>query len=881
MSATETVAEADRLASLYGYGLLDTPEEDAFDRIVALAAEICGTPMALVTLIDADRQWFKSRFGVTVKEVPRDLSIAHLTVGFAQDVLVVPDTRIDERFRDSPLVTGDPYIRFYAAAVIRDRYGRALGTLCVLDRRQRHLSESQLKALVTLGQQVEALFELHQQSLALAHAEAALDASSATASRQAVITLDAGLRVIGWSGDAERLYGHPASATLGRRAVDVLRINERAPERQVLVTTLQELGWWEGDLTTQRSDGLPLRLHTRIERRQDPATGTVSYIARCADRTSPDIERLCHEVYSDVVTRIASGQDNAETLCTKLCHVVEGNFPGARATLMRMDAETGRLRLLAAPSMSEQFVEAIADVPVGAGIGSCGTAAHFGQVVISSDVATDPAWNGWREPVLAEGLRSCWSKPIFGPDGSVTGTFGVYWDRPHEPGDDERLLVATLVALAATILVAHRDDRGEDGRDKLTGLLSRGGLDRVLGQVNPDHLLVAMAVDVDRFGLVNLQYGLNVGDRALCAIAEQLTAMALDRDTVAVARIGSDEFVVVRVEDGDSVGVADALLRCVQRPIQVGVQELWLTASIGMARGSASQRQELLNRAISAARHARQVGGDRVVDADSPTAQPLRSNLELVGALHQAVAMGGLDVHYQPKLSVATGAVEGFEALLRWDLGGNMVPPSEFVPLAEEIGLIGNIGEQVLKRACQDAARWDCTSSAPTVAVNISGHQLVPGHLARTVAAGLRDSGLAPERLIVEVTETALAADMASAVTALEEVKALGVGISLDDFGAGYSSLSYLSRLPLDELKIDGSFVERLGQDPAADTIVRSVIALAKALGLHCVAECVERADQLELLTSLGCDTYQGYLFSPAVPRDHVPALLAGRRVRR
>jgi EAL domain-containing protein (putative c-di-GMP-specific phosphodiesterase class I) len=249
-----------------------------------------------------------------------------------------------------------------------------------------------------------------------------------------------------------------------------------------------------------------------------------------------------------------------------------------------------------------------------------------------------------------------------------------------------------------------------------------------------------------------------------------------------------------------------------------------------------------------------------------------------VGALHRAVAMKELNVHYQPKACIATGMIEGFEALVRWTRAdGTSVAPSVFIPLAEEIGLIDTIGEQVLHHACHDAANWGVglTGTIPGVAVNISGRQLIAGHLAGVIALALGDSGLPAERLTLEVTETALAQDLEAAVGALREVKALGVKISIDDFGTGFSSLGYLSRFPIDELKVDKTFVDRMCDDEAVAAIVRSVINLSHSLALRCTAEGVERQEELDKLATLGCDAFQGYLLSPAVASEHVQSLIS------
>jgi len=309
--------------------------------------------------------------------------------------------------------------------------------------------------------------------------------------------------------------------------------------------------------------------------------------------------------------------------------------------------------------------------------------------------------------------------------------------------------------------------------------------------------------------------------------------------------------------------------------------ELWLTASAGATRGPVADGQAVLHAALAAASRARRLGGDQCLDAELPPRDLASSSLDLVGALHRAVASGGIRVHYPPTVSTATGAIVGFEALARWTRGdGTVLPPSDFIPLAEEIGLIDAIGEQVLHQACLDAVGWAAQAggAAPGVAVNVSGRQLVSGKLAVNVAAALGGSGLPAERLTLEVTETTLAEDLESAISALREVKALGVGVSVDDFGIGYSSLGYLSRFPIDELKVDRSFVQRMVSDPAVDAIVRSVIALSHTLGLRCTTEGVEHQDQLDHLSALGCDFFQGYLYSPAVANDQVPTLLSATR---
>jgi diguanylate cyclase (GGDEF)-like protein/PAS domain S-box-containing protein len=866
--AESILDESDRLASLYSYGLLDSSAEEDFDEIVALAAEICGTSMALVSLVDAERQWFKARVGLDVTETPRSISFCHYAVLSEDDTMEVSDASIDERFMANPLVTGEPHIRLYTGTVLRDHQGRGIGTLCVLDRKEGRLTSTQLHNLELLGRQVMALIELRRESAALAHAEAALDATAQAGSRHAIITLDSELRILGWSRDAERIYGYPAAAVRGRGFTAVLQTDLPLAARNEIVATLSEQGSWEGDLIHHHLDGSPVRVHSRLEAQRSSDGERVGYIVRNDDLTSPDIERLCHRTYADIVTQMANGKTLA-TLSSELCRVVERAFPGARAMLMAVDEETETLRIIAAPSLSTHFAATFAEVPIGPEVGSFGSAAHYGTVVISKDISKDSKWQDWEETLRAEGLLSCWSKAIIGPARYVLGTFSVYWDRIHEPGDDERQLVATLTSLASIVVTARKSELARDERDLLTDLLNRSGLDRALARLSSDLEVCVIVLGVDRFGLVNRQYGLDIGDRVLVRIAQRIRRAS---GGCTIGRLTSDEFVLV-TDAASGPALAKNLVVALREPLEVEGHELWLTASIGVARGAVDQGQVVLRAAAAASASARRLGGNQSLDIDLPTQDLSTTSLELVGALHRAVATGELVVHYQPKVTIATGMIEGFEALVRWTRAdGTSVAPSVFIPLAEEIGLVDTIGEQVLRKACIDATGWDVGlgGTVPGIAVNVSGRQLVAGRLAPIVARALSSSGFPAERLTLEVTETALAEDLEAAVGALREVKALGVKISIDDFGTGYSSLGYLSRFPIDELKIDKSFVERMCDDEAVGAIVRSVINLSHSLGLRCTAEGVERLEQFEMLTTLDCDAFQGYLVSPAISNQLV-----------
>jgi diguanylate cyclase (GGDEF)-like protein len=865
--------EDDRLASLYSLGILDSPPEEDFDRLAALAAEICQTPMALISLVDAERLWLKARIGWDLQEVRRDLSFCTHAVEQGLEVMEVPDATLDARFSGNPFITGPSQVRFYAGALLYDEKGQGLGTLCVMDNSVRHLSESQRKALVSLAYQARALIELRRQSAARAHAELALDAADAYGpARRAVVTLDLEMRVLGWTGDAERMYGFGPDQVVGRRLVDILQgTSTGAPAADGL---LERLGWWRGDVTYYRRNGTPIRVRVHIRNKLDSAGVTVGYVAQHDDISSPDIERLCSETFSSTVARIANGEALADLL-TGLCRVIEVTFPGTYATVMVSDAAGQSLSVLSAPSLPMSFTASYAETPIAEGSGSCGTAAYRNEAVITVDIAEDPAWSDRGRPATEANLVSCWSQPIVGLASAVLGTVAVYRGVRHTPDGDERQLVTTMAGLAAIVLTARQTDLGRPGLDELTGLLTRPALERALSEISDDAQIAVFVVSLDRFGRTNIQYGLEAGDAALREIALRVTEVGPPE--MLRARFAGDQFLMV-CDAEQANALAGRLVELVRRPIAVGDAEIWLTASVGVAQGAGPFARTVLHAALSASVQARRLGGNQLLSADPGAIDFETAGLELIGALHRAVASGSLEVHYQPKVTVGgSGRIEGFEALVRWiQVDGTVIPPGVFVPIAEEVGLIGAIGEFVLRGACESVAGWGVNRSGPelSVAVNVSAVQLGPG-LAPLVASALAASGLPPGRLILEVTETALADDIDRAVRALRAVKALGVRIALDDFGIGYSSLGYLNRFPIDELKIDQSFTARLGQDSAADAIVKSIISLGHTLGMRCVGEGVETPEQLQFLATANCDAYQGYLFGRPLPAAGAALLLA------
>jgi diguanylate cyclase (GGDEF)-like protein len=385
-------------------------------------------------------------------------------------------------------------------------------------------------------------------------------------------------------------------------------------------------------------------------------------------------------------------------------------------------------------------------------------------------------------------------------------------------------------------------------------------------------------LDLDRFKTVNDSLGHELGDRLLQAVAGRLERCVPGG---IVARMGGDEFAVI-VAEGEDADAARAragdILEAMSHPFNLDGHEVFITPSIGVSHfpeGSDSA-DGLVRNAEAAMYRAKERGRNNLQDFAPEMAGPATERIRLETALRHALGRDEFVLYYQPQVDLETGQVTGMEALLRWHhpmLG--LVAPSRFIWLAEETGLIVPIGEWVLARACAQTRAWEAAGFKPLrMVVNLSARQFRQEGLPEVVAATLEESGLAPDRLALEITEGALMEHTRLNDTLLGQLKDLGVRISIDDFGVGYSSLSYLKRFPVDILKLDRTFVRDIATDPGDVAIARAVIALARGLNLSVIAEGVENRAQLDVLRAEGCDGAQGYLLSRPLPVRGVERLL-------
>ena len=600
---------------------------------------------------------------------------------------------------------------------------------------------------------------------------------------------------------------------------------------------------------------------------------------------------LPHPSETAALALIADGAPLAAALeC--LATLAEATIAGGRAVVLVADESSSGeiLRLGAAPSFPPEFGWAFDGLGVDPTGGPCAAAAFRQRPVVAHDLATEVRRPEHRAATM-QGLETCWAVPVHSTKTpGVLGVLGLFFNDRVEPGPGE-LDAVNRVAQLIAVAIAHSRAEVELARrtshDTLTGLPGRTGLlDRLAIALSRSQRLssavAVLAVDLDRFKSINDSLGHDAGDAVLVAVAERLVRAMRPGDTV--ARFGSDEFTVL-CEDvsgrHQAEGIARRLAEVIARPYAVRGREVFLTSSIGIAIGLGKEPPELLVRDASAAtQRAKEKGRSRVELFDEELGARVLARLETENALRRAVERREFTLHYQPEVRIDDGAIVGVEALARWshpELG--LIQPVDFIPLAEENGLIVPIGAQVMNEAFRQAAEWqELLGSRPfTVWINLSGRQLAAPDLVDQVEAALAASGVRPEGIGLEMTESVVMEDAESVMAHLRHLKRLGIRLAIDDFGTGYSSLGYLKRFPIDLLKVDRSFVQGLGRDHEDASIVAAIIGLAHILGMDVVAEGVESAVQAEALESLGCFLAQGFFFASPAPPDEITELL--RRV--
>lgn len=648
--------------------------------------------------------------------------------------------------------------------------------------------------------------------------------------------------------------------------------DDRAAVEASVAQALADLKPFCHELRILRPDGEVRTLSDQGELLVDDLGRAAGLAGACLDVTARKLEELLEHDRSLVLEQVAQNKPLREILLG-IATLLDTQIPGTRSSIVLL--KDGRLHTATSPHLPAAYCQALEGRPIGPTAGSCGTACYTGETVITEDVTTDPRWDSYKQLALRHGLRACWSMPIPSNEGGVLGSFATYCDQPARPSARVLEIMGMATRLAAVAIEHHRltDQLAHQAQhDALTGLPNRllfqDRLSQALAYAERKQLQVAVLyMDLDRFKKINDTLGHFSGDALLGQAADRLKACIRNSDTL--ARLGGDEFIAVLTELDDPQDAgreATKLIEAIRVPFELEGRELFVSVSLGISiyPDDGSDGETLIANADSAMYRAKDNGRDNFQWFAPEMNALAKERMDLESLLRHALARGQLSLRYQPQCG-ADGEIQGFEALMRWrhpTLG--LVSPNRFIPHAEDSGLIVPMGEWALREACAQTATWRRSHPALRIAVNVSAIQFKRTDWVDTVRRALHDTGLDPNALELEITESLLLQSVTETAANLFELRALGVGIAIDDFGTGYSSLSYLHELPVTTLKIDQSFVRQIGARPPSGEeeapIIRTIIALAHNFGMSVVAEGVETEAQRELLLRLGCESLQGYL---------------------
>jgi diguanylate cyclase (GGDEF)-like protein len=614
-------------------------------------------------------------------------------------------------------------------------------------------------------------------------------------------------------------------------------------------------------------------------------------------RTEAQKERLTRmfaalSATNEAIVRAKSRTELFDLVCQAAS--TGGKFTSTTIALAGNDSD--QLEIVAAAGPSAETTRNVrlsidADRPEGRGMS--GTAFRTRQPCISNDYVNDSRVSAFHSILQSDGARSGAAFPLITHDKPV-GVM-IYMSTEQDTFTDE--FVELLQRLADNVSFAMENfDRADEknkaderieylaSHDSLTNLPNRETFNSLLREAidtaqRHDHRFAVLFIDLDRFKVINDSLGHEAGDLLLLEVADRLRNVLRASDVV--ARLGGDEFVVILDQCGESDDVqriSTELLAALGKPMELAGHECHTTASIGIAMypANGADAQTLTKNADMAMYLAKEDGknGYRFFSKEVKTQSIERLSLE--SALRRALEREQFSLNYQPKVDMETGQITGVEALLRWahpDLGN--ISPAQFIPLAEETGLIVPIGRWVVKEACAQAMAWQRRGLLPvSMAVNLSPRQFVDEHLLQDVDEALAASGMSPVLLQLEVTESMMMRNVGRALKVLDAIQSRGIRLAIDDFGTGYSSMSLMKHFPIDTIKIDRSFVRDLPQDSEDQAIAQAIISMGRALGMTVVAEGVENAEQEAFLRTHGCDEMQGFLISKPLPARQMAELL-------
>ena len=578
-------------------------------------------------------------------------------------------------------------------------------------------------------------------------------------------------------------------------------------------------------------------------------------------------EALLFDLLSDVLQRIAYGED-AGVVADLLCRRAECFAPEAICSILSVDGD-GKLRHMAAPSLPAFYSTALDGLAIGPKVGSCGTAAWHGEPVEVRDIEHDELWADFKGLALPLGLRACWSTPIKARDGRVVGTFAFYFREPRGPKPHERLIVARCTHLCAVLIEnnEHRQRAYDQAFvDAMSNLPNRARFDVRLAEMAADQGNFALLfADLDHLKRVNDTLGHAAGDQMIRAAAGRLRAVS---PTVEVFRLGGDEFAFIVREcksEADMVATAQSLIDAVGQPTEYNGMTLSpsLTAGGVFQAAPGFDKNTLYQNADFALYHAKEVNRGGFVPFRQGMRTTMTQRLRAIADVGEALVEGRIVPYYQPIVSLDTAEIVGLEALARIRTrDGRIRPASEFQCALSDPRLAHAVTSHMLVQVAADIRHWlGLGLPLQHVGFNITTADLQKGDLERRIASAFPDGEQALRHLILEVNEAVFVNDDMVA-DEIKSLRAKGVRVALDDFGTGFASLTHLLQFPVDLIKIDKSFVEKIADDPSSAVIVQALLDIARQLNKKIVAEGVETKAQAETLLAMGCTLAQGYHFA-------------------
>ncbi len=586
---------------------------------------------------------------------------------------------------------------------------------------------------------------------------------------------------------------------------------------------------------------------------------------------------------SEILEMIAIGKPASE-IYDAIALMYEARHPGLRCSMLEL--ENGTLLHGGAPSMPKEYCDAVHGLKNGPEVGSCGTSTYWGKRCVVENIDTDPKWAEIKHVALPHGMRCCWSEPIKNSEGKVLGAFGMYYNHPALPNTDESNDLTSAGRLAGIIM--ERDHHQKRIRelaftDQLTGLASRAYFYLYLGDLintskQHSRSFSILYIDLDNFKDVNDSLGHDCGDTLLKTIADRLIEESRDVDFI--ARLSGDEFCLIIENNSDPYLPANIAKRCldsVAKPTNISGRTCKTSCSAGISHypKDGDTTSSLLKAADTAMYSAKLAGRNRYAYYEPKLTKEAEYRYQFEQYLREAIDNKQLTIVFQPQVDINTQEIIGVEALSRWHhptLGH--VSPVEFIDVAERIGMIKPLTEQVLLNACRQALTWMRHGfPALRVAVNISPSHFLDKGIVSLVQRVIEETGIDPCQLELEVTESVVQTNPKNLLV-FSELKSLGVLLAIDDFGTGYSSFASLKHIEVDFLKIDKFFIDGILTDKKSELLVSSMIEIGHNLGHVIIAEGVEEAEQMTLLQQMNCDTIQGYLFSKPVDNHSILKLL-------